>query len=194
MATRCFVAVPLPEAYQQALPEMASAWESILRSKMTWTKQGNWHLTLSFLGELEPEMLASVQEVLPVVPVTRFSLQASGGGFFPPGKNPRVIWIGIRQGAQECIRLAQKIEQALHPLGFPPSSRPFRPHLTVARVKHPRPDDWSQVLKWLQKREWPVFEVTKYVLYASRLTPQGPEYRVLNEYPLEEEFANGNGS
>ena len=184
MATRSFVALPLPETYQQTLPEIASVWDPSLRSRLTWTKQGNWHLTLSFLGELGPEMLASVQDALDSVAVPPFTLQASGGGFFPPGKSPRVIWIGLSQGAEECIRLAHKIEQALHPLGFPPSSRPFRPHLTVARVKNPRPDDWSQVLKWLQRREWPAFEVSTFVLYASRLSPQGPEYRVLKEYPL----------
>lgn len=184
MGTRSFVALPLPDAYQLALPEIASAWGTTLRSKLTWTKEGNWHLTLSFLGELGPEMLASVQEALGTVSAQRFILQASGGGFFPPGKNPRVIWVGLSQGAQECTRLAHKIEQALHPLGFPPSSRPFRSHLTVARVKHSRSDDWSQVLKWLQNREWPAFEVEQFVLYASRLTPQGPVYRALQEYPL----------
>jgi 2'-5' RNA ligase len=185
MGTRSFVALPLPDAYQRALPEIVSAWGSALRSKLTWTKEGNWHVTLSFLGELGPDMLASVQGALRSVSVSRFVLQATGGGFFPPGKNPRVIWVGLSRGAEECTQLAHKIEQALHPLGFPPSSRPFRPHLTLARVKHSRPDDWSQLLKWLQKREWPAFEVEQFVLYASQLTPQGPVYRALEEYPLQ---------
>jgi len=184
MGTRCFVALPLPEAYQRILAEIAGEWKSRLRSRLSWTQAGNWHLTLSFLGELEPEMLAAVQDALHTVTGPAFSFQAFGGGFFPPGKKPRVVWVGAGQGAQECIHLADQVEQSLQSLGFPLSSRPFRPHLTIARVKQPRSDDWSTLLQWLHKRTWPFFTVDKFILYASRLTPQGPIYTTIQEYLL----------
>ncbi len=184
MTTRCFVALPLPQEYQKALPEIASAWDAALRSKVKWTTQGNWHLTLSFLGELEPDVLSSVQNVLHTVDRHRFQLQAAGAGFFPAHKTPRVVWVGIKQGARACMQLAKDIESALLPLGFSPSKRPFRPHLTLARIKHPGSDDWASLLQWLQQRQWSSFEVDRFVLYASRLTPKGPEYRVINEYFL----------
>ncbi|MFW5971676.1 MAG: RNA 2',3'-cyclic phosphodiesterase, partial [Desulfovermiculus sp.] len=184
METRCFVALPLPEAYQRVLPQIASAWNFSLHSRLTWTKQGNWHLTLYFLAEIGPQMLSSVQAALQAVTEPGFTIQAGGAGFFPPGKKPRVVWVGLSQGAEECIRLADKIEKALLPLGFPASSRPFRPHLTVARVKQARPDNWSQFVKWLHNMSWPACQVDRFVLYASRLTPRGPEYSVLQEYFL----------
>ena len=184
MATRCFVALPLPQKYQEALPEIASAWDAALRSKLKWTTQGNWHLTIFFLGELEPDVLFSVQNVLHTVDRHRFQLQAGGAGFFPAHKTPRVLWVGLRQGARECVQLAKDVESALLPLGFTPSKRPFRPHLTLARIKRPGSDDWSSILQWLQQKQWPSFEVDRFVLYASRLTAKGPEYRVINEYFL----------
>lgn len=184
METRCFVALPLPEAYQRVLPEISRAWDSRLHSRLSWTKEDNWHLTLYFLGEIGPQMLSSVQDTLRAVSEPGFTIQGGGAGFFPPGKKPRVVWVGLRQGAQESIRLADKIEQTLLPLGFPASSRPFRPHLTVARVKKARPDNWSQLIRWLHNMSWPACQVDRFVLYASRLTPKGPEYSVLQEYFL----------
>jgi 2'-5' RNA ligase len=185
MKTRCFVALPLPETYQMALSEITAVWKPSLHSRLTWTKAGNWHLTLRFLGELEPEMLAAVRDALHTVTGPAFPFQASGGGFFPPGKKPRVIWVGIARGAKRCIYLADQVDKSLQSLGFPLSSRPFRPHLTIARVKQPGSDDWSALLQWLHKREWSSFTVDKFVLYSSRLTPQGPIYTTIQEYSLD---------
>ena len=184
MGSRCFVAIPLPQAYQEMIPRIASTWKHRLRSRLTWTKAGNWHLTLSFLGDLPEDRVAEVQQALLAVSMPPLTLQAGGGGFFPPGKTPRVLWVGLRQGAEECTTLAKKVESVLVPLGFAPDSRPFRAHLTLARIKQSRADDWGAVLKALQALSWPSISITKFVLYASQLSPQGPVYTALQTYTL----------
>lgn len=186
MGTRCFVALPLPAEYQQALPKIVAEWKPRLRSRLSWTKEGNWHLTLKFLGELEPGILDQVHKALRTVTAPQFEVQASGGGFFPPGRNPKVVWVGLSRGADSCTRLAADIDQALQPLGLPPDTRPFRPHLTIARIKKSEPDDWPQLLSWLHAWTWPSFRAQRFVLYASRLTPQGPVYSELESCPLDE--------
>lgn len=184
MGVRCFLGLALPDTYQEGLEDIITAWRPRLRSKISWTRKGNWHLTLSFLGEVSEELLDRVQKRLETVTRPSFELQAGGAGFFPPGKTPRVVWIGLSSGALACKELAEDIEQALEPLGFPLSKKEFRAHLTLARIKKAGQDDWKALLLDLNKRQWPAFCVRTFVLWQSQLTPRGPVYTRLKDYPL----------
>jgi 2'-5' RNA ligase len=96
-----------------------------------------------------------------------------------------VIWIGLRQGREECAAYFEKLDGELAKAGFLAESKPFSPHLTVARVKAAvRSDDWSGLLLDL-KRDWPAFTVRHVVLWQSILKPSGPEYRRVAEVELE---------
>ncbi|MCF8031106.1 MAG: RNA 2',3'-cyclic phosphodiesterase, partial [Desulfohalobiaceae bacterium] len=109
MGKRCFVALPLPESYQEGLARLVEQWRGRLASKINWTRRGNWHLTLYFLGEVENGELAAIRSALAGIRLPRFTLQAGGGGFFPPGKPPRVIWAGLKQGGEACTALAGEV-------------------------------------------------------------------------------------
>jgi len=184
MGIRCFLGIPLPEAYQQNLEAISTAWRNRLHSRMSWTRKGKWHITLSFLGEISDEALDEVQSALDRLSRPSFDLQAGGAGFFPPGKPPRVAWIGVKTGAEALQGLARDIEQILLPLGFAPSRKPFQAHLTLARIKQVKNDDWQAFLKDLQARRWPVFRAEACVLWQSSLTPQGPLYSPIKVYPF----------
>lgn len=95
-----------------------------------------------------------------------------------------MVWIGLSSGALACKELAEDIEQALEPLGFPLSKKEFRAHLTLARIKKAGQDDWKALLLDLNKRQWPAFCVRTFVLWQSQLTPRGPVYTRLKDYPL----------
>lgn len=181
---RCFVGIPLPESYQQGLQDIIQAWDGRLASRVSWTKRGNWHMTLAFLGELDEEAKSLARECLRSLSMEPFQLQAEGGGFFPPGKSPRVIWVGVGQGRKACVLLADKVEQALDPLGYKGDKRPFQPHLTLGRVKQAEADHWAELLRSLQAIRWPIIEVRSFVLWKSDLTPQGPKYSVIEEFSL----------
>ncbi|MFO8031734.1 MAG: RNA 2',3'-cyclic phosphodiesterase [Desulfohalobiaceae bacterium] len=184
MQIRCFVGLELPQSYQEALEGIVMEWRHRLRSKISWTKKGNWHLTLCFLGEISQEQLQTVRDSLQQVQMPAFQMQAKGGGFFPPGKRPRVIWAGVDIGSQECSRLAALIAQAVHPLGQDSGKQPFRPHLTLGRVKQAKEDDWKGLLEYLQKLQWPEFNVGSFCLWQSTLKPTGPEYNLLQRFSL----------
>jgi 2'-5' RNA ligase len=186
MTLRCFIGLPLPTSYQQGLERLISTWRERLRSRIAWTKPGNWHLTLFFLGDVTEEQLEGIKQRLAGVRSSRFQLQAAGGGFFPPGKAPRVIWVGLQQGGKQAGGLAREITEALQPLGYEPERRPFRAHLTVGRVKQDRRDDWNALLADMQKISWPAVQVQSFVLWKSLLRPEGPEYTRLAEYALPE--------
>jgi len=189
MGHRCFVALPLPESYQEGLERVVEQWRGALASKINWTKRGNWHLTLYFLGEVDDAAVGSIRRALAGVRQSRFTLQAGGGGFFPPGKPPRVIWAGLKQGGEACAALAGEVENALRELGYPGRDKPFTAHLTLGRVKKGARDDWKALLRYLQAAEWPEIEVGSFVLWQSSLTSAGPVYEEIERYPLSGETA-----
>ncbi len=182
---RAFVALPLPEEYQQGLSRLTGKLARGLRSRVSWTKPGNWHLTLKFLGDVDPSLTDRMAEALSGLDWPGFTLQAEGGGFFPDARRPRVVWTGLVQGGEEAGALARLVDQALTPLGFEPESRPFRAHLTLGRVKRAERDDWKGVLETIRAAQWPPVQVREFVLFESVLSPQGPRYTRLGAFSVE---------
>ena len=132
---RCFIGLPLPEAYKTTLSGLLAKLRYQVRARVSWTRPENWHLTLKFLGETTPETVAAVKAALAGVRCPSFGLKAGGCGFFPDIRRPRVAWLGLTQGGPECQALARAVEQAVAPHGFPPEGRPFAAHLTLGRIK-----------------------------------------------------------
>jgi RNA 2',3'-cyclic 3'-phosphodiesterase len=146
------------------------------------------HLTLRFLGEVAPEPLARVIAVLPaaVAPVAPFDLALGGVGAFPSPDRPRVVWVGVTEGAAQVRRLAARVSDALAPIGWPAEPGEFVPHVTLFRVRSPRDRDRARALLGgtaLAPAALPV-RVRAVALKESRLGPHGAEHRVVREFPL----------
>lgn len=182
---RCFVGLPLPEEYQLELAKLIAIWKPRLRSRVSWTRPGNWHLTMKFLGDVTGENLGRVVQALNVPFGEMFVLRAGNGGFFPNLVSPRVVWAGLRQGQGECQKLAGQVERRMAALGFAKEGRAFVPHLTVARIKKAEQDPWDGLLGTLNDTDWPEARMDRVVLWESRLTPAGPNYRIVAEFKLE---------
>lgn len=183
MATRTFIGLPMPEPYQRAAGRLARDLGKGLASKVSWVKPGNWHLTLKFLGDVEEDQVEDIGRALGGVDWEPFVLQAAGGGFFPDGRRPRVVWTGLAKGGPESRALAASVEKGLAPLGFEPENRPFRAHLTLGRVRRAGRDQWGDVLAALNREAWPETTMDHFVLWKSELSPQGPAYTRLAEFP-----------
>lgn len=202
---RCFIGLPLPEMYQRLLAEITQEWQPRLGSGVSWTKPGNWHLTLKFLGELQEERVASLGEALRNLAMgtnlgEAIVIQGRGGGFFPNTHRPRVLWVGLGQGTEKIRILAARIESACADVGIAREQRPFQAHLTVARIKRPwksrdgpplknsssafRGASWIEVLHALNRVAWPEVIVDRMVLWESRLSPEGPSYLPLEVWKL----------
>lgn len=168
---RCFVAVDLSDATRDAI----AAAQARLRgaapnADLSWVNPAKLHLTLKFLGEVEEpsELRPALADV--AAAHRPFALEAGGLGGFPSGVRPRVLWIGLRSGLREIGLLAADVERACQQKGFPLDARPFRGHVTIARVRSQR--GLGRVLRAVEgEREttfgaWTAREV---VLYRSRL-------------------------
>lgn len=132
---RAFVAVLLDEAAREALAAEIERLRPLSRA-VAWVPPRNLHLTLRFLGEEPEERLRRAVEALEVAAAATggFTLTLHGLGAFPGIERPRILWIGVAEGALEVRQLQARVEAALGERGFGRESRPWHPHLTIGRV------------------------------------------------------------
>lgn len=138
---RLFVAVPLPDDAVAAVVDVvahvrAQGLPTGARD-VRWVRLDGLHLTLRFLGPTAPDRIPPTEEAVrraavsaPIAPIPAV---LAGAGTFPPGGRPRVLWIGLADGATALSDLATAVNEALVMAGWPPDDRPLRPHLTLAR-------------------------------------------------------------
>ena len=175
---RSFVALALPEQNLAAL-ERHLADCAREAPGYRWVEPDSIHLTLRFLGNLEPAALERVRAELSSVGGAPFDLALDGRGTFGPRTTPRVVWIGVSAGLETCAALAGRIEAACQQAGLEPEPRQFRAHVTLARARAegerlPALPDPPRLVPWT---------VEDFALYESRLRQQ-PRYVVLERYAL----------
>ena len=139
------------------------------------------HLTLNFLGEVDPSVNGSIEEAMEEAAsgFPSYHIDFKGVGAFPSQERPSVIWIGVADRGETAM-LNAILSERLAKLGFKPESRPFHPHLTVARVKC-RVDP-SLLTSFFEKwagMEFGSQNVRKVVLKKSDLTPEGARHTPL---------------
>ena len=146
---RAFLAVELSQELRAGLATVQQELKHRIEPEMkrdmriSWAQPASIHLTLKFLGDMDEQvidpLLAAVEQAIgsqiPVnVPLERL-------GAFPRPQSPRVLWVGPSENWErgaEAKRIAEihgAIEQACEGLGFLRETRPFSPHLTLARIK-----------------------------------------------------------
>ena len=144
----------------------------------------NVHLTLKFLGNVSASKLEEVKSALAHVTFPLFSLEIKGAGAFPNLKRMNVIWVGVGEGWSQVELIFEQTEKLLHQLGFSRETRPFSPHITVARVKSGRKrDEIAAFLAHLAGESFGTFSVESVRLKQSVLSPSGPKYSTLFEAP-----------
>jgi 2'-5' RNA ligase len=149
---------------------------------VNWSKPGTWHLTLKFIGETDETRIPAIKSALAAVDFSAFTLRAGGAGAFPDARRPKVLWLALAEGGEQAATLAQSIEDALAAINIPREKKPFRPHLTLGRVRKPAPGDWTPALHAAAAHEWPPFTVTHFTLWQSTLTPEGAIHTPLAEF------------
>ena len=145
-------------------------------------KPQNIHLTVRFLGDISPAMVDAIHEEMKQISFSPFTIELRGLGAFPKLTYPRVVWAGIRKGADELTDVFEQLEPRLRGLGFKPDNKGFSPHLTIARVRTGR--NKAQLIKLIQELEDYEFGTIKAEclrLKKSDLTPKGPIYTTLRE-------------
>ena len=185
---RSFLAVELPATVQAKIGKVEEDARST-SADVRWVSPGKIHLTLKFFGNIEESKIDSIVTAIqgPIGTAKPFHLSVRGTGAFPNLKNPRVIWLGLVDGEGRLVPLQKEVDSSLGKIGFEPEDRPFRPHLTMGRVKSNRgKEDLIRSVEKYRDEEIGTFQVEKIVLFKSDLTPTGPIYTRLREVKLGE--------
>ena len=132
---RLFLALNLPKKEREKIDRAARP----LREQelpVRWVDEADFHVTLKFLGQVRPERVESIQEVMDRVAASTIPFHATVAGFgaFPTIRKPSVLWAGV-QATPELRCLKQDLEWALAELGFEKETRAFHPHLTLGRAR-----------------------------------------------------------
>jgi RNA 2',3'-cyclic 3'-phosphodiesterase len=170
---RAFVAIPVPPFTLEANAPPSAAAPA--------------HLTLDFLGEIEPEFVPPIGEAIDaaVKGLSAYDLSLAGVGAFPNSTKPRVVFARVEQGAEATARLATTVREALRSLVPNQDERPFVPHVTLFRVRTWAEQDRAR--RWLDPSlhfSTPPIRVDRVFLRESELGASGAKHRTVHESPL----------
>lgn len=183
---RAFLAIALPESVRAAL---AVLQQDLAQSgaDVKWVEPDNLHVTLTFLDEITDKQRSHIEALLRRVASREapFQLALAHLGAFPSMTAPRVVWVGLGQGADAVKRLAAAMDQEGAALSLRKEERPFAAHITIGRVHSMKQREALverlRASAWQPPAPWPVASVR---LYRSDLSSSGSRYTMLTEAPL----------
>lgn len=175
---RLFIAIPLPEAVRTKLSGLYQSMDGV-----RWQSQSQLHITLKFLGETDREQLPELIRRLKSIRHPTFQMTISGFGTFPEKGRPKILWIGVTR-PEPLKDLQQKIEQQCVEMGYGAEDRPFVPHITLARIKGVSKRDVMSFINQHKKVRFLEVPVNEFVLYESRLYPDGAVHEKVEKFPL----------
>lgn len=191
---RCFVGLWLPEAARTALDPPVRRLQRVTAG-VRWVAPSRWHVTLAFLGDVPRARLVEVRAALRSLEFALpIRLGIRGLGAFPDLARPRIVWAGLDGDVDKLASLADRVAAVLETLGFAREERPFRPHVTLGRVKHARAVPVLRAALGSSHVVVPAAQVGAFSLFESSLTPDGPDYVELERFdgsPSSEDRGSG---
>jgi len=136
---RLFFAVPVPDPARQRVADVMAHVQTSVgdgRAKIRWVRVEGLHLTLRFLGPTPRARIEGLVATLDRLGAETppFPVAISQAGAFPNPQRPRTLWLGIETGADRLAALAGSLEREALEDGESLGTRPFAPHLTIART------------------------------------------------------------
>ena len=168
---RLFIAIDFNE-----LSEYFSALQKLLTKNARLSLTKDFHLTLKFLGEVQPDNIEAIANNLRNIKFRQFSVFLDSIGIFPTENYIRVVWIGLKP-EEKVLELQKDIDESLKKLFK--KEKDFKAHITLARVKYP--ENKKQFLEQLKKIkiENKKIEIKDFRLVKSTLNLKGPVYEDL---------------
>lgn len=175
---RLFAAVAVPEEVARGLAHRQTGVPDA-----RWRPAEALHVTLRFFGEINEPVAAELDDALAAIRAPAFDLELQGAGVFGDSERLRAVWAGVADNPA-LRRLAAKCETAAKRAGLKPETRTYRPHVTLAYLKHADP---PKVAAWVQANNLlksPAWRAESFGLYSSQLGPDGSHYQLERSYPL----------
>lgn len=184
---RSFLAIDPPEEVLRGIGAIQSRLRKLVEGDIRWVRPEGIHLTLKFFGDIFAADVANIATVVEKAAERErsFSLAIGGAGAFPDPHRPRVLWLGMNGDVERFLVFQKGLDQALLQIGFPREERPFRPHLTLGRIKTSK--GLIGLARALEKGE--EYSAGRFIaaglsLMQSELTPRSAIYTKLKWFPF----------
>ncbi|MGM0569533.1 RNA 2',3'-cyclic phosphodiesterase [Marinobacter sp.] len=177
---RLFVGLELP----QQTSEVLLGWRADVEGAR-WQRQDQMHLTLCFLGQVQPEQVPALFRAMEGPEPEDFCITPTGVGCFGDPDRPRNLWVGVEPEAP-VIGLHEWVSLRLVEQGFGVEGRHFRPHITLARFGRHQAGSARDFLAQYRGRSAPELLVQHVSLFLSNTSPEGSRYQVLARFPLKQ--------
>lgn len=184
---RSFLALDPPEEVLREITAVQNRLRKLIEGDIRWVRPEGIHLTFKFFGDVSADDVANIATIVEkVVEGERpFSLAIGGAGVFPDPHRPRVLWLGMNGDVERLLVFQKGLDQALLQIGFPREERPFRPHLTLGRIKTSKGlIGLAQALEAGEEYTAGRFIASGLSLMQSELTPRGAIYTKLKWFPF----------
>ena len=187
---RVFVAIELPQTVADTLAAVIDELRRASIAELRLMRPEGVHLTLKFLGDVEPDRLKAIEAAVGRVAEAHacFSLGLGEPGAFPGGADARVLWIDLRGDLEPLQALQRDVEESLEALGFGRDRREFSPHLTLARLRDRASKAERrravEALASINIDSRYAIDVRTISLMQSTLHPDGAAYKRLASIPL----------
>jgi RNA 2',3'-cyclic 3'-phosphodiesterase len=178
---RIFIALDIPADVRARLTKYMDR-ARLLTPEARWARVEGLHVTLKFVGHVEDAMVEQIKVALTSIKAAPFAVTFAGVGFFPNPKAARVFWAGV-DGGDHLPHLASTIDAALEKLGFPRETKPYHPHLTLARTSS-RPLRELQPLLAEPPPQFGTMTAREFFLYQSQPQKGGSKYTKLERFVL----------
>lgn len=170
--------------------QLKTVYSKIKRTIGEWndpvrfTPPDQWHVTVLFLGETDPHELEKIKSLVSAwEPPRDIELSFSGLGAFPSDDHGRILWVGVREN-KAFLRLQESLEEIFLSAGIlKVSEREFKPHLTLARLRHAR--HLGSVIELARKTSFGKESLTELTLFESVTENHLPKYQALFSKPLQ---------
>ena len=175
---RLFAALAVPEEIGVALQRRQDGIEGA-----RWRPLEALHVTLRFYGEIREDVARDLDAELSTVHGPAFEIELAGAGAFGEGPDLNAVWAGVAE-CEPLKRLARACETAGRRVGLKPDKRHYRPHVTLAYLRHADP---VEVAGWIRANNLlrsPPIRVSSFGLYSSFLGSEQAHYRLEAAYPL----------
>jgi 2'-5' RNA ligase len=186
VAKRLFIAVDIDAATRRQVERISSGVRAEIEThtRASWVRADRMHLTLHFFSGADAQLEERVRAALvDPVPEAAFDLSFAGIGLFPERGSPRVVWLGTHDGTNALGRVYGILDHRLSVGTRSGPLEPFRPHLTLARVRERIPRGRLAGIGNIPAFAGPS-RIDRVTFYESRLSPAGPSYLPLAEAPL----------
>lgn len=139
---RCFIGIEIPTEVKGSLAKTAQGIRDVVGPGYRCVPEENFHITLKFLGDIEPPLLGLLRESLREVAQRSQHQESQPIDFtidtlsaFPSSELARVIWAGGKP-TTGLLKLAREVELVAVKYGFPEETRSFTPHVTLLKLSN----------------------------------------------------------